>query len=296
MKRLSKDELAWAAQLACLFEVSAEKPGNVSLRAASGDARFQDFVASAVAIGPTFREAEQRTVGETVLAAVTATRRLVHTNTNLGMILLLAPLAKAAAAGCAGDALHASVADVLRGLTVADARLAYEAIRTASPAGLGKVEHHSVNADDVNVTLREAMSVARAWDSIAREYATDFQITFGLGYPTLRRLWDEGLGLADAIVTTFLTVLAEVPDTLIARKVGQALAEQVSRRAQRVLTSGGCRSAQGRAEVQRFDDELRVAAHDLNPGTTADLVCASLFVFLTEGDMLANVPALTARW
>ena len=295
MDRLTGVEIAWAAQLACLFEVSVEKPGNVSPRGGFIDARFEDFAASAVAIGPAMRDAGLATVGETIARAAVDTRRLVATNTNLGMILLLAPLARAAARLEAGGDLRAALGRVIANLTVRDARLAYGAIRAASPAGMGEVDRHDVGGD-VTVTLREAMDVARDRDSIAREYVTDFEITFALGAGTLRRCWQDGAAFSDAVVTAFLTILSEVPDTLIARKNGAAAAEDVSRRAARVLAVGGSLSEQGRARLAELARELGDAAHALNPGTTADLVAASVFVVLTEGGMLADVPALTARW
>ena len=295
MDRLTGVEIAWAAQLACLFEVSVEKPGNVSPRGGFIDARFEDFAASAVAIGPAMRDAGLATVGETIARAAVDTRRLVATNTNLGMILLLAPLARAAARLEAGGDLRAALGRVIANLTVRDARLAYGAIRAASPAGMGEVDRHDVGGD-VTVTLREAMDVARDRDSIAREYVTDFEITFALGAGTLRRCWQDGAAFSDAVVTAFLTILSQVPDTLIARKNGAAAAEDVSRRAARVLAVGGSLSEQGRARLAELARELGDAAHALNPGTTADLVAASLFVFLTEGGRLADVPALTARW
>jgi triphosphoribosyl-dephospho-CoA synthase len=296
VERLTGIEVAWAAQLACLFEASVDKPGNVSPRIRFSDARFEDFATSAVAIGPALRDAGLETVGETIARAAADTRRLVATNTNLGMILLLAPLAKAAACLDPGTGLRAAVSGVLDSLTVQDARLAYEAIRVASPAGMGEVDRHDVSGDDVTVTLREAMDAARERDSIAREYVTDFEITFVLGAGALSRCWGGGVVFSDAILTAFLTILAAVPDTLIARKNGKATAEDVSRRAARVLSSGGVESARGRAGLSELARGLGDEAHTLNPGTTADLVAASIFVFLTEGRMLADVPALTAHW
>ena len=296
MERLTGVEIAWAAQLACLFEVSVEKPGNVSPRVGFADARFEDFAASAVAIGPAMADAGRVSVGETVARAADDTRRLVATNTNLGMILLLAPLARAAARLDAGGDLRAALHGVLEDLTVRDARLAYAAIRAASPAGMGTVARHDVGGNDVTVTLREAMDAARERDAIAREYVTDFAITFTLGAGALRRCWQDGAAFSDAVVTAFLTILAAVPDTLIARKNGAHVAEDVSRRAARVLAAGGSLNEKGRAHLAELAGELGDEAHALNPGTTADLVAASLFVFLTDGGMLADVPALTARW
>ncbi|GAB4244181.1 MAG: triphosphoribosyl-dephospho-CoA synthase [Thermoleophilia bacterium] len=295
MSPLEGIDIGWAAQMACLFEVNAEKPGNVSRRADFRDTRFEDFVVSAVAIGPAFQDAARATVGETVLRAVRDTRRFVRTNTNLGIILLLAPLAKAAGEG-GPERLRASVARVLDELTADDTGKVYEAIRLASPSGLGEVERYDVSEETVDTTLRQVMGLARDRDSVAREYVTDFEITFGLGYETLRRAWEKGCNFSDAIVQTFLTVLARVPDTLIARKEGQTAAEAVSQRAGEVLAAGGCLSSRGREELVRFDRDLRDESHRMNPGTTADLVVSSLFVFLAEGRMLDKLPGLVARW
>jgi triphosphoribosyl-dephospho-CoA synthase len=296
VRPLSGVEIAWAAQLACLFEVSVAKAGNVSRSAAFADARFEDFAASAIAIGPALREAGNATVGQTVARAAADTRRLVATNTNLGIILLLAPLATAAAHVDAGGDLRGTLHGVLADLTVEDARLTYQAIRAASPAGMGAVDEHDVSEGAVSVTLREAMDSARERDSVAREFITDFAITFALGAETLQRCWLDGARFSEAVIMTFLTILADVPDTLIARKRGSAVAEDVSRRAARVVAAGGTSSSQGRKLLAELAHELADDGHTLNPGTTADLVAASLFVCLTEGGLMDQVPALTARW
>ncbi len=196
MRPLSGVEVAQAGRLACLAEAAVEKPGNVSPAAAFADTTYEDFVASAGAIGPALAGAGSAGVGETVLRAVRDTRLRVATNTNLGIVLLLAPLAKAAAGDGAAQGLRRAVARVLRQLTVDDARLAYEAIRLASPGGIGRVDRHDVAQAAVDVTLREAMLQAAERDSVAREYATDFEVTFTLGVPALRAAWEGGAGAA----------------------------------------------------------------------------------------------------
>jgi triphosphoribosyl-dephospho-CoA synthase len=280
---MNTDQIAWAAQMACLLELCAEKPGNVSRTWDFADTHFVDFMSSAIAIGPALRDAVGAPAGETILRAVRDTRRFVNTNTNLGMILLLAPLAKAAGRERSHpDGLRAEVGQVLRALTVEDARLAFEAIRLAAPGGLGEVERYDVRQPTVDVTLREAMAAAQHRDSVAREYVTDFEITFELGCAALRQFWAEGRGLADAIVQTALVIIAQTPDTLIARKEGVAAAQAVSRQAEQVLQAGGAFSERGREALRRFDRAVRDSGHRLNPGATADLVAASLFVFLID--------------
>lgn len=281
---MDSDEIGWAAEMACLLEVSAEKPGNVTRRQDFDDACFEDFVISAAAIGPAFRCAANASVGETILRAVRATRRFVRMNTNLGIVLLLAPLAKAAGLD-RFDELRPAVRSVLKGLTVDDARLAYQAIRLANPAGMGTVKQYDLQEIDVNITLREAMEQARDRDTLASEYVTDFAITFEIGLISLQRILEQEIGISEAIVQTFLTILAQVPDTLIARKNGMEAAREVSGRAGQVLKRGGIFSEKGQAEIKRLDLALRDKGHTLNPGTTADLTAAVLFVYLVENDL-----------
>jgi len=209
---LEPDRIAWAVHIACLLEVCANKPGNVTWGKDFWDTRFVDFMASAVAIGPALRDATHASIGETILRAVRDTRRLVSTNTNLGMILLLAPLAKAAGLGHT-QGLRAGVSEVLEALTVDDTPMAFEAIRLAAPSDLGDADRYDVRMVDVDITLQEAMMLAQSRDTVAREYVTDFEVTFELGYATLRRLWADGHRFSDSIVQTALTVLAQVPDT-----------------------------------------------------------------------------------
>jgi triphosphoribosyl-dephospho-CoA synthase len=282
---LNDEDIATAAQLACVLEVSAPKPGNVNRFRDFADARLEDFLASGVAIGNAMRSAPSVSVGETVWRAVCDTRRWVKTNTNLGMILLLAPLAKA----CGNGDWRTRLRRVLAELTVEDARLAYRAIRLATPSGMGQVNQGDV-AGKPTLTLRAAMELARERDAVAREYCTDFAIAFELTYPTLCAQRASGFGMPDAIVQTFLTLLAEVPDTLIARKNGSAVAEEVSRQARAVLQDGGIRTSVGRSKIEQFDLALRRNGHRLNPGTSADLITAGLFVYLVtqngQGDQL----------
>ena len=273
-----------AVQLACLLEASAEKPGNVTPSRSFHNMDYGDFLRSAVAMGPELGRAGDRGVGATILAAIEATRRWTHANTNLGIVLLCAPLAKAALAGNTpgeGD-LRATLRDVLSALTVEDARLAYAAIRLARPGGLEATVQHDIR-DEPTVTLREAMASAAERDNIAAEYASDYTITFELGLPSLSAALSRGATPTEAVVQTYLELLAAIPDTLIARKWGPAAAADVSRAAAHTLAAGGVFSAAGERAIAELDARLRSDGTRLNPGTTADLVAATLFVALLEG-------------
>jgi len=274
----SRADVAAAAQLACVLEASAEKPGNITPVHDFADTTYEDMLRSAVALGPELARADERGVGDTVLAAVRATRRVAGANTNLGIALLLAPLARAALlAGAHRDAVE----QVLGALTLDDARTAYAAIRAAGAGGLDAPVEHDVR-DEPALALREAMAAAADRDSVAAEYATGYAITFELGLPVLAGALDDGLRPRAAVVELCLELLAAVPDTLVARKRGRAEAERVSAGAARVLAAGGVRSDAGRTALAAFDASLRVDGNALNPGTTADLVTATLFVALLE--------------
>jgi triphosphoribosyl-dephospho-CoA synthase len=277
--RLGPDEVARAAQLACVLEASAEKPGNITPSHDFDDTSYEDMLQSGIALGPELGRAEERGVGETVLAAVRASRDAAGANTNLGIALLLAPLARAA---LMGGPLRERVGDVGRALTVDDARCAYAAIRLAGAGGLDEPVEHDVRGEP-RVTLREAMATAAQRDTIAGEYVTDYSVTFELGLPAFADALDDGLRPRDAIVELALRLLAAVPDTLIARKRGADAAGRVTAGARQVLAAGGVRSARGRTALAEFDASLRRDGNVLNPGTTADLVTAVLFVALLEG-------------
>ncbi|MBA3759998.1 MAG: triphosphoribosyl-dephospho-CoA synthase [Gemmatimonadota bacterium] len=273
-------DVAAAGQLACLLEVSAPKPGNVSPGLHFHDTRYEDFLASAVAIGPALSGAAEHPLGTTIRTSVEATRRWTRSNTNLGIVLLLAPLARAALRS--GGSLRERLAVVLKETTVTDAAQVYAAIRHAGPGGLGASSAEDVS-DTPTVTLRDAMALAADRDAVAREYVTDFALTFEVGVPAVRAGRQEGLGWTEAAVEAYLTLLASTPDTHIARKLGQAEAESVSRSALEVREVGGTRSAAGRKALAALDAELRDPRNRRNPGTTADLTCAALFVVILEG-------------
>jgi triphosphoribosyl-dephospho-CoA synthase len=291
------DTVAGAAQLACVLEVGAEKPGNITPSHDFLDTSYEDMLRSAIAVGPELARAGERRVGETVLAAVEASRRATPANTNLGIALLLAPLAKAAldpdppvlaaprhrgSPPDDGGPLRARLGAVLRALDVADARDAYAAIRLAGAGGLAERVEHDVHSEPA-VGLREAMASAAERDSVASEYVTDFALTFETGVPALGAALGDGLAVRDAIVELHLRLLDRSPDTLIARKRGADAAARVSAGAHEVLAAGGVRTAAGRRALRSFDASLRGPGNALNPGTTADLVTATLFVAVVEG-------------
>jgi triphosphoribosyl-dephospho-CoA synthase len=267
-------DVGLCAQIACIWEATARKPGNVHRFRDFADTTYTDFLLSAAAIAPVMTTACQRRVGITVLDAVRATRRVAGTNTNLGIVLLLAPLA----AVPLEEELRGGVERVLAGLDVEDARLIYEAIRLASPGGLGRTAEQDVRAEPTR-TLRQVMALAADRDLVARQYANGFADVFEDGVPALLAGLERTGSLEGAIIFAHLHRMARYPDTLIARKCGWTEAEEASRRAAAVLAAGW---PHNQAALDDFDAWLRAEGHARNPGATADVLTASLFAALWE--------------
>jgi triphosphoribosyl-dephospho-CoA synthase len=282
--------IAWRiglhAQLACIWEATARKPGNVHRYQDFDDLSYLDFLTGAAALASVMPEAPRQRVGATVFEAVRRTQHVKHGNINLGIVLLLAPLAKAALA----PDLRSRVEEVLAELDLEDACLVFEAIRRARPGGLGEVTEQDVRSEPTRA-LREVMALAAERDLVARQYSNGFAEVFDDGVPALT----EGLmrtgKLEPAIVLAQLHLMARHPDSLIARKRGPAEAAESSRRAARVLDAGWPYGGEGRAALRDFDRWLRAEGHARNPGTTADLVAACLFVMLCQGTLLGPEPA-----
>lgn len=279
------------AQVACLLEASARKAGNIHPHRRFDDCHYLDFAASALAIGPGLDLARTKGVGVAVLEAVAATRRLVSTNTNLGMVLLLAPLA----AVPAGDDLRRGVGAVLETSTVADAARVYQAIRLANPGGLGKVDQEDV-AGDPTLRLLEVMRLAADRDLVARQYALGFEDVFDVALPSIKHSLADGRPLETAIIAAHLRLLSRMPDTLIVRKCGWSEAIAASVRAAAVLRAGWPDGPGAISRFRAFDRWLRGRGHARNPGATADLVAAALFAAVRDGTIRLPLESGPARW
>jgi triphosphoribosyl-dephospho-CoA synthase len=266
-----------AAQLACVLEATAPKVGNVHPGAAFEDMHFGDFLKSSAAIEPIFANSAKLSVGELVLEGVRVTRAQVGINTNLGTLLLFAPLAKARESGMSLADLRPATQNVLSSLTHADSKAIYEAIRIAKPGGLGEAARHDVHAE-APLDLIVAMRQVAATDAVAAQYANGFADLFERLVPWFDRARSTGLDLFAAIGDVQVRWLAEELDGLVVRKRGIAVATAVQSLARRVEQA---ESRELRCEpLRELDVYLRSDGHGRNPGTTADLIAAMLFVKL----------------
>jgi triphosphoribosyl-dephospho-CoA synthase len=278
-RALNRGEIETAYRAACRLEVRTLKPGNVHIFAGGHRMTVEDFDLSTEVSAPHIAD-DTLSVGTRIRRAVEATFAAVGQNTNLGILLLCAPLA-AAAERHSSATLADKLTSVLAGLDHEDAREVYSAIATANPAGLGQDNIGDVRAEPPAAwTLLDAMRAAAPRDMIANEYATGFAGIFANARTFAAQL-KSGASAEDALAHLFLSQLAERPDTHIIRKHGPGLAQRVQERAAGVLAElngappKSLSTPANRALLITFDAELK--SWGANPGSLADLMCASVF-------------------
>lgn len=280
---LSEQQLRECVQWACEQEVMAPKPGNVNADSDGHQMQIDDFLRSAAAIAPAMAIPDL-TVGQRILQGVIATRQVVDCNTNLGIILLFAPIIQAAWQATDFAKLPEALEEVLNNLTVADAEDCYQAIQMAEAGNLGESSEQDIRRKPT-VTLREAMFLAQNRDTIARQYVNNYKEVWEIAFKQLTNSLNCGEKVEWATAFAYLNVLSRVPDTLISRKFSWQQAQAVSEQAQlfiaKMNNTTTLRSMQH--ELRDWDQQLKRLA--INPGTTADISAAALLLHaLSQAD------------
>lgn len=308
------ESLAALIEQACVLEATARKPGNVHPGAAFDDLTYDDFLRAAAASAPELAQAVTTGIGSAVWSAVEATRSATGKNVNLGICLLLAPLA----VGAAENTLWSGARRALQAATVNDAELVYRAIRLAQPGGLGQSAEQDISQPPT-LPLRNVMLLAAARDGVARELATGYLRLERMIVPLLLEAWEqavshqpsppEPISLRDvekgqavlpnlkamppweqAVVLTHLRLIAE-GDTLIRRKCGDTMCREAAAQATQLWQLWQQTRDIPAERLNAFDAWLRADGHRRNPGTSADLIAAALFAILVE--QRAVFPRLT---
>lgn len=290
---IEPEEIGKIVQIASALEVSGyPKPGNVHRTRDFDDMVFEDFIISAIVIGDTIRELAERTVenkddlsgvglGKAILDAVSETDKWVKNNTNLGIVMMCAPIGAAAAISNSTEDLRENIGLLMDATTVEDACNLYDAINIASAGGMGSQDDYDVGSDSAkdelrrnNQTMYDVLKISAPWDDLASELTSKMPIVFEIGYPAYDELRENNTMNISA-VKTFLRILSQVPDTLISRKYGREVAEEVSKKTGELLKYSGEKDFD--VLLKSFDDELY--ENHRNPGTTADLTAASIMVY-----------------
>ncbi|MCL2643025.1 MAG: triphosphoribosyl-dephospho-CoA synthase [Candidatus Bathyarchaeota archaeon] len=303
-------------QLAIILEVSANKPGNVNFTSNFENTRIEHFLASAIAAGPTFQKAANRGIqiaenkrsiesaglGELIKCCVKDVMQWQHGgNTILGTIMLFMPISVAAGMTPTNakneldlKVLRKNINTLIYASTAADAVHLYEAIDFAMPNGLNQ-SPPDLNVNDPNskqrlitenIPLHQVFNIAKNYDDICSEWINNYPITFDEAYPYLKEqllLVTKTVDQNTAIVNTFLKILAQHPDTFIARKAGIEKAKQISTQAQKIIKVGGAATVKGKTAIAEFDHDLRKKGNTHNPGTTADITATTLALCTLNG-------------
>lgn len=276
----AQEALIEAYQRACEIELQAFKPGNVSVYSPAHDMTVEDFILSA-AVSADSVSNPAYSLGEKIYYAVKATRDAVGCNTNLGIILLAAPLMQAYCQRQMGQSLRDSLQVVLANTTLQDAEWAFKAITLAAPGGLGKSEQQDVNQAP-EVTLLEAMQIASLKDRIALQYTNGFKDIFDFSVLQYNRAFVLSGESSWSALSVFAELLAKFPDSHIERKFGSQYSEWIA--AEMATLCEALNNAGTLDELMpmlhRLDQTFK--AKRINPGTTADLTVATLLVVFLE--------------
>ena len=275
---MDKKALEAAVMASFVGEIEAFKPGNVSVYAEGHDMTVKDFLHSAEVSTPLLCNPDA-SLGQRVLESVQATWAAVGCNTNLGMLLLFAPVIMAAESGFNDvTELRLNLENTLKTLSQEDANQVYEAIRTANPGGLGNVESEDVN-EAPKCSLIEAMQLASDRDFVALQYTNNFKEIFETGFSTIKSFEKSWNSVKWATVSSYLMFMSSIADSHIQRKYGARIAEKIRKKGLTIAEKLH-KAANPETElclIQRFDEELK--AENYNPGTCADLTAASLLIY-----------------
>lgn len=264
---------------ACEIELEAFKPGNVSVYSDGHGMVVEDFQRSAdVSASPLCNP--DYSLGEKIFYAIKATREAVGCNTNLGIILLCAPLIHAAQ-HFPTLPLRQALGNVLKNTTIEDANWTFQAITLASPAGLGNTEKQDVN-ENATVTLQDAMRLASEKDRIALQYVSDYKDIFDLGVLSYNFTFNRWGKRSWAAVAVYVNLLSQFPDSHIERKFGSRYSGRVATMMQELKNELQVANDPNEVKPLLYQMDTELKSYGLNPGTSADLTVATVLTAFLE--------------
>lgn len=308
--RLNNKDIAKLGEIATLLEVSGyPKPGNVHRTQDFDDMTYEDFLISGASIRESLETVvnnasncypntlNQINVGDCILNCITSTNSLVNTNTNLGIVMLLVPIAAAFGSIRKEDTLSnfPNILEIiLKNTTSEDAVALVKAISLANAGGMdNKPPEYDVNNNDTledirknQVNVYDLFEMSADYDKISYELTHGLPVILNYGYPTYAKFMND-YSQNDLTLEIYLTILANVPDTLITREYGDKIAKKVSNKAKSILENSEIGSTDRLNQLKEFDVFLR--NNKYNPGTTADFTAASLFVGLVDKYSLSGI-------
>lgn len=275
-QKFTSAQLAKAYKTACMAELQALKPGNVHAFADGHGMTIYDFIQSADVTADIITNSDL-SLGERIFYATEATKNTVGQNTNLGVLLLCAPIIDAALELRDGEMLQHRLNETLLRLTVSDAEYVTRAILLANPGGLGRVDQYDVR-EIPKVSLLTIMQSAQDKDRIAWQYANEFRDIMEFGLTRYADAMIKWVNPAWSATALYLVFMMQYPDTHVVRKFGLSFSESLRQEA--VEFERMHRSAENPKLVQKslLEWDASLKQRGINPGTSADLTVATLLV------------------
>ncbi len=259
----------------CKLDIESLKPGNISVYSGGKDLSVDDFLNSAKVSAEPITD-PRSSLGLRILNAITATQAAVNTNTNLGMVLLMAPLIQARLEKTQGESIKDALTSAVKSSSVQDAVDVYQAIRLAKPGGMGEKDNQDLS-EEPSVTLLKTMKISAKWDLIAAQYSNNFDEIFNFGVPRYQALMNKWGDEKWATTGLFLSYLRYYPDSLIERKFGLLKAREISDMISDLEMELCHSDSPDRYEAQLLEIDHHLKRNLINPGTSADLTAASIF-------------------
>ncbi len=284
------------AGIACVLEVTTEKPGNVTPTHDFSDTKFENFIFGGLIIGNIVEKAfidgykEKFIPGKRIYEFVRESKIYNKTNTHFGIALLFIPLATAYGMMLKNNKSHKenfeknlknAIAHVMKKTDVDDVIYFHKAILLCN-ARVPNIEDNFDKFDKLdilsknfiktakkeNLTLYRLMEISAGKDLIAKELTTKMNISFKY----FSQLCVHERIFRDNVLFLFLSILSEFPDTLITKKYGVEISEKVSKMAADVFG--------GKLTLKKFSDYMHI--NNINPGSTADITANVVFLYLLK--------------
>ena len=262
----------------CDTEIKSLKPGNVHRYSEGHGMNLKDFLKSSLIISKCLTK-NNLDLGKKILISVNEIQNKIKKNTNLGIILMLSPIATIVQEEgvISKEELLKKIKSLIKKQNIKNSIPIFKAISLTSPGGLGFSKKYDVN-EPPNTNLYKAMEFAKKKDLIARQYCNGFEDIYKIGIPAYKKFYNKWGKVDWALTGVYLTFLKKFNDTHIVRNKGNKIATSVKKEAKKYyfFLKRNKNLTKIKKKLLIFDKKLK--SKRINPGTTADLTVATLLL------------------